>query len=134
MWFVIRFCCFYFTEKQDKKRDDFEDRNDYMKYVASIVEEGDYVKLLEDRYILGGIPIVHLCPGEIGTVVQGLLTSFIGRCWVKVKFDNLDDDVWVKCRNIEVLNWRVVRVKVWMKLFFVSLFWSWLILNIFYSL
>ena len=75
-----------------------------MKYVASIVEKGDYVKLLSDRYILGGIPIIHLSPGETGTVVQGLWKSLIGVCWVKVKFDNLAYDVWVLCRNIEVLN------------------------------
>ena len=45
----MRFCCFYLTGKQDKKRGDFDNWRDYGRYVASLIEIGDSVKMLDDH-------------------------------------------------------------------------------------
>ena len=92
----MRFCCFYLTGKQDKKLGDFDDEDDYERYVTSLIEIGDRVKMLTDwnRGVRRGQTgrVSHVWEDECGDDL------------VTVQFDGVDDDMDVMCTHIEILN------------------------------
>ena len=95
----MRFCCFYLTGKQDKKRGDFDYWTDYARYVASLIEIGDSVKVLCDVYRHRGVR-----KGQTGSVVSDAVTDVDGLDLVAVQFDGVDNDLMVRCGNLEILN------------------------------
>ena len=91
----MRVCCFYLTEKQEKKKEDFDSWYDYEDYVSALVETGDRVKVLCDW---GSVR-----QGQMGTVCE-VSKNELGFVWVTVQFDRVADHVKVMSRWIEVLN------------------------------
>ena len=96
----MRFCCFYLTEKQDKKRGDFDKDADYARYVTSLIKIGDRVKVLCDRWYRDR----GVRQGQTGTVVSYVWKDDYGSDRVTVKFDGVVDDMDVWCDDIEILN------------------------------
>ena len=95
----MRFCCFYLTGKQHKKRGDFDHWADYERYVTSLIEIGDSVKVLCDWYSDEGVR-----QGQTGVVVSDVWKYAYGYDCVTVQFDDVADDVGVWCTWIEILN------------------------------
>ena len=100
----MRFRCFFFlTEKQYKKHGDFgiglyEGHSfDYMKYVSSLIEKGDHVKMLINWH--KGIKC-----GDTDTVVSNGWKNMYGDDWVTLQFDRLGYVMDVGCEYIEILN------------------------------